>query len=193
MVVASWGLGVGSAYPLLKAPRHVWPEARILPWVEEGARMGRHVVKSCLHTTIGGWKEWRCGLLPGLVLFSLVVPPLQLRVVGPYPVWGVWFPSRLPLEWTGHIYNLGHNQWHILPGVLDPDNLAIFACYSNQLLRRWIWRILWWGVLGLRCPRCFHVDSGAFCWSTFVRVVLVWMDNIYVIIILYPWHLAISE
>jgi hypothetical protein len=44
-----------------------------------------------------------CGLLLGLVLFRLVVPPLQPRVVGPYPVRGVWFPNRLPLEGTAHI------------------------------------------------------------------------------------------
>jgi hypothetical protein len=40
----------------------------------------------------------------GLVLFSLVVPLLQLGVVGPYLIWGAWFPSRLPLEGTGHIW-----------------------------------------------------------------------------------------
>jgi hypothetical protein len=32
-------------------------------------------------------KYW-CGLHPGLVLFRLVIHPLQLGVVGPYPVWG---------------------------------------------------------------------------------------------------------
>jgi hypothetical protein len=49
----------------------------------------------------------RRGLLPGLVLFRLVAPPLQVGVVGPYPVWGVWFPSRLLLEGTEHIHNCG--------------------------------------------------------------------------------------
>jgi hypothetical protein len=44
-----------------------------------------------------------CGLLPGLVIFKLVVSPLQLGVVGPYLVWGVWFHSHLLLEETGHI------------------------------------------------------------------------------------------
>jgi hypothetical protein len=45
----------------------------------------------------------RChGLLPGLVLFELVVPPLQPGVVGPYPVQGVWFPSHLQLVRTYH-------------------------------------------------------------------------------------------
>jgi hypothetical protein len=42
-------------------------------------------------------------LLPGLVLFKLVVLPLQPGVVRPYPVRGVWFPSRLLLMGTSHI------------------------------------------------------------------------------------------
>jgi hypothetical protein len=48
-----------------------------------------------------------CGLLPGLVLFRLVVPSLQSGVVEPYPVCDVWFSSRLPLEGIGHIQNFG--------------------------------------------------------------------------------------
>jgi hypothetical protein len=44
-----------------------------------------------------GGKDW-CRLLPGLVLSSLVVHPLQTGVVGLYLVRGTWFPSRLPLE-----------------------------------------------------------------------------------------------
>jgi hypothetical protein len=35
------------------------------------------------HVLRGGVKG-RCGLLPGLVLFRLVAPPLQLGVVGLY-------------------------------------------------------------------------------------------------------------
>jgi hypothetical protein len=46
-------------------------------------------------------------LLMGSVLFRLVAHPLQPRVVGPYPVWVVWFPSRLLLEETDHIQNFG--------------------------------------------------------------------------------------
>jgi hypothetical protein len=44
----------------------------------------------------------RFGLLSGLVLFRLVAPPLQIGVVGPYPVWGMWFLNRLLLEGTNH-------------------------------------------------------------------------------------------
>jgi hypothetical protein len=51
-------------------------------------------------------KRW-CGLLSGLVLFRLVAPPVQLGVVRLYPVRGVWFPNRLPLEATGRIHNFG--------------------------------------------------------------------------------------
>jgi hypothetical protein len=37
----------------------------------------------------------------------MLVPPLQPRVVGPYPLRGVWFPSHLPLEGTDGIKNFG--------------------------------------------------------------------------------------
>jgi hypothetical protein len=37
----------------------------------------------------------------GLVLFRLLVPPLQSGVVGSYLVWGIWFSSRLLLQGTG--------------------------------------------------------------------------------------------
>jgi hypothetical protein len=49
----------------------------------------------------------RCGLFSGLILFRLVAPPLQPRVVEPYPVRGVLFPSRLLLEGTGRIQKFG--------------------------------------------------------------------------------------
>jgi hypothetical protein len=49
----------------------------------------------------------RHGLLPGLVLFRLVAPPLHPGVLGPCLVWGVSFPSRLLLEGTDHIQNCG--------------------------------------------------------------------------------------
>jgi hypothetical protein len=42
------------------------------------------------------------GLLPDLVLSKLVVPPLQPRMVGPYPICDVWFPNGLLLVGTGH-------------------------------------------------------------------------------------------
>jgi hypothetical protein len=45
----------------------------------------------------------QCGSPLGLVLFRWVAHPLQPRVVGPYLVWGVWFPNCLPLEGTDRI------------------------------------------------------------------------------------------
>jgi hypothetical protein len=51
-------------------------------------------------------EDWYGSLLD-LIPFRLAAPPLQPRVVGPYPVWGVWFPIRLPLERTSHIQNFG--------------------------------------------------------------------------------------
>jgi hypothetical protein len=47
-----------------------------------------------------GGKDWH-RLLPGLVLFRLVIPPLQPKVMGPYVIHGTWFPSHLLLEGTG--------------------------------------------------------------------------------------------
>jgi hypothetical protein len=74
-------------------------------------------------------------------------------------------------------------------------NLAIFPFYSNPLLRRRRWtRILRWGVLGYVLPLLpFLWSYGVFCYFAPLRVVLVFRDIIYVIIILYSWHLVICE
>jgi hypothetical protein len=69
--------------------------------------MVKQVVKSCVPVPIVEWKKRKRGLLTRLVLFKLVAPPLQPGLVGLYLVWGVWFPSRLPLEGTGCIQNFG--------------------------------------------------------------------------------------
>jgi hypothetical protein len=63
--------------------------------------------------------DW-CKVLPGLVLFRLVVPPLQSGVVGPYPVRGIWFPRNFLLEGTESYPDLlSHNQRPAVPGVQD--------------------------------------------------------------------------
>jgi hypothetical protein len=69
-----------------------------------------------------GKKDW-CGVLLGLILFRLIFPPLQPRVVGPYPVWSIRFSSHLLLEGT-KLYPvlLGCNRRPVVPGVQDPDN-----------------------------------------------------------------------
>jgi hypothetical protein len=73
-------------------------------------------------------------------------------------------------------------------------NLAIFPWYSNLLLRRRRWtRILRRGVLGYVLPRlpflwCYRV----FRCSVSLRVVLVFKDIIYVIIILYICDIWLS-
>jgi hypothetical protein len=74
-------------------------------------------------------------------------------------------------------------------------NLAIFPCYSNLLLRRRRWTaILRRGILGYMLPQlsflwCYVV----FHCSVSLRVVLVFTDIIYVIIILYLWHLVLCK
>jgi hypothetical protein len=60
--------------------------------------------KSCQFMMVG--RAWY-NLFSSLVLFRLVAPPLQLGVVGSYPVWGVWFPSHLPLDGTDRIQMFG--------------------------------------------------------------------------------------
>jgi hypothetical protein len=47
------------------------------------------------------------GLHLSLVPYRLVAPPLQPGVVGPYSVWGAWFPNCVPLEGTGRIQIFG--------------------------------------------------------------------------------------
>jgi hypothetical protein len=60
--------------------------------------MVRQVAKSCLLVPIVGWKKCKCGLLLGLVLFSLVAPPLRPGVVGLYLVRGDLLLILLPFE-----------------------------------------------------------------------------------------------
>jgi hypothetical protein len=74
-------------------------------------------------------------------------------------------------------------------------NLAISPCYSNLLLRRRRWTgILWWGVLGYVLPRLLFLWSyEVFRYSISLRVIIVFRDIIYIIIILYSWHLIICE
>jgi hypothetical protein len=74
-------------------------------------------------------------------------------------------------------------------------NLAIFPCYSNLLLRRRGWTgILQRGVLSYVLPRWpFLWCYGVFRYFVSLRVVIVFRDITYVIIILYSWHLVICE
>jgi hypothetical protein len=73
-------------------------------------------------------------------------------------------------------------------------NLAVFPCYSNLLLRRRRWTgILRWGVIGYVLPRLsFLWGYGVFRCSILLRVVLVFKDKIYVIIILYIHDIWLS-
>jgi hypothetical protein len=74
-------------------------------------------------------------------------------------------------------------------------NLDIFPCYSNLLLRRRRWTgILRWRVLGYVLPLLSFLSSyGVFHFSILLRAIIVVRDIIYVIIILYSWHLDICE
>jgi hypothetical protein len=74
-------------------------------------------------------------------------------------------------------------------------NLAIFPCYLNLLLRKRRWTgILQRGVLGYMLSWLpFLWCYGVFCYFTSLRVIIVFRDIVYVIIILYSWHLVICE
>jgi hypothetical protein len=82
---ASRVLGADGAYPLLKSTgRGNWLLRPISGW---GGRRNEQTGGEILPTHVYCKEEkQRCGLLPGLVIFSLVAPPLQPGVVGPYPI-----------------------------------------------------------------------------------------------------------
>jgi hypothetical protein len=86
-------------------------------------------------------------------------------------------------------------SWTCWVPTISVLNLAIFSYYSNLLLRRWRWTgILRRGVLGYVLPRLLFLWSYAvFRCSVSLRVILVFRDIIYVINILYLWHLIICE
>jgi hypothetical protein len=73
--------------------------------------------------------------------------------------------------------------------------LPIFPCYWNLLLRRRGWTgILRWGVPRYVLPLLsFLWCYGVFRCSVLLRIIVVFRDTIYVIIILYSWHLVICE
>jgi hypothetical protein len=50
------------------------------------------VAKSYLPALIIGWRSDGCESFPGLVLFRLVAPPVQPRVVGLFPRMGCMVP-----------------------------------------------------------------------------------------------------
>jgi hypothetical protein len=73
-------------------------------------------------------------------------------------------------------------------------NLSIFPYFSNLLLRRRWTAILRWGVLGYVLARLLFLWCyGVFRCFALLRVVIVFRDIIYVITILYMWHLVIRE
>jgi hypothetical protein len=78
--------------------------------------------------------------------------------------------------------------------IISVLNLAIFPCYSNILLKRRRWtRVLRRGVLGYALPwLSFLWGYGVFRCSVSLRVILVFKDNIYIIVILYIHDIWLS-
>jgi hypothetical protein len=80
--------------------------------------------------------------------------------------------------------------------LLSTNHKCTQPCYFPLLLRRRGWTgILRRGVLGYVLPRLsFLWCYGVFCYSVPLRVIIVFRDTIYVIIIiLYSCHLVICE
>jgi hypothetical protein len=79
--------------------------------------------------------------------------------------------------------------------LLSTNHKCTQPCYFPQLLRRRRWtRILQWGVLDYMLPRLpFLWCYGVFCYSVLLRVIIVFRDITYVIMVLYSWHLVICE
>jgi hypothetical protein len=75
------------------------------------------------------------------------------------------------------------------------STLLFSVCYSNLMLRRRrLTGILQRWVLGYLLPRLpFLCSYVVFRCSVSLRIVIVFRDNTYVIIILYSWHKVICE
>jgi hypothetical protein len=84
---------------------------------------------------------------------------------------------------------------HLLSSKYKCTQPCYFPRYSNLLLRRRGWTvILQRGLLCYVLPRLsFLWCYGVFRCSVPLRVVIVFRDTTYVIIILYSWHLVIFE
>jgi hypothetical protein len=99
-----------------------------------------------------GKRDWY-GLGTSLVLFRLVVPPLQPGEVDPYPVRAVWFASRLPLKgttptsflkddaffldlfWIGCFFS--HNSIFLLPVLLLFVLQFLLTCMVTSIRRNY--------------------------------------------------------
>jgi hypothetical protein len=105
-------------------PRILALGSLVCHWEPPGMDTGAQVCAEPDHKEelVWGKRDW-CRLLLDSVLFRLVVPLLQLGVVGPYPVRGVWFPNRLPLEGIRPYPDLlGYNQRPTVLRVQGPDS-----------------------------------------------------------------------
>jgi hypothetical protein len=79
--------------------------------------------------------------------------------------------------------------------LLSTNHKCTQPCYFHLLLKRREWtEILRWRVLGYVLPRLLFLWCyGIFRCSVPLRVIIVFRDTIYVIIIFYWWHLVIRE
>jgi hypothetical protein len=73
-----------------------------------------------VYVLIIGWRTDGRGSCPELVIFRLVAPPLQPKVVGPFPGMGVWFP--IIYCWREPIVSkfLSRNRWPTVYVLFTP-------------------------------------------------------------------------
>jgi hypothetical protein len=99
-----------------------------LPWVNESGGKGRQVVKSrppALNRRVENW--WR-GRSTGLIFLGWWALLVSLEWWGRFRLWGVRYPSHLPLEGTNRIQGLlGHNRWPLVPRVNYPNNCVSWS------------------------------------------------------------------
>jgi hypothetical protein len=94
-------------------------------------------------------------IIPVISSFLVGGPALQPEVVGPYPVRGVWFPSRLPLDGTDCIQNfwaITGGPWYLGYFILTvaPKPSVEWAIIKNILstsgrigAHMLLWALLW--------------------------------------------------
>jgi hypothetical protein len=115
-------LGSAMLIHLLEALGHALPRTRVSApglWERRDGQSGGEILSAHTNRRVEKW--WR-GLLPRLVLFRLVTPTLQPKVVGPFYWYGVCcFPTVCRWKEPAVSRILNRNRWLVVPGVLYLD------------------------------------------------------------------------
>jgi hypothetical protein len=104
-----------------------------LPWVDKRVGRGRQVVKSRLPALIIGWRSDGHRSFPRLVLFRLVVPPIQPGVVRLFPSMECMVPQ--PFAVGGNrsyteFWAISGNRWY--PGYLPRQERSVLPLFEQR-------------------------------------------------------------